>query len=419
MDAAREAALKTLYDVEINGAYSNMALKRTLASERFSDRDRHLITSLVYGVLDKKITLDYAVECYSNLKIKKLSPYILIILRMGIYQIIFMDKIPANAAVSECVNLAKRYGHKASAGYVNGVLRSAARSGIQYPEKGEEYLKVRYSYPEWIVKRWTADFGYDFTERLMRAYERPARLTLRPNALKITAERLCELLAQNGAELSDGAVICGGFDIAGSDLYKNGYFSVQDKAAQDAAKILAPKPGCTVIDMCAAPGAKTAHMAELMENRGEILAFDIYPHKTEIIEKNARRLGIDIIKTRVKDASEYDGSLRGTADAVLCDVPCSGLGIIGRKPEIKWNREEDLSALRDLQRRILKNGAAYVKRGGAVVYSTCTIDRRENEEAVSDFLAGNENFEKEYEKTYYPHIDNTDGFYICRIKRIK
>ena len=419
MDAVREAALKTLYEVEKNGAYSNIALKNELALNSFSDRDRHFATSIVYGVIDKKLTLDYVIKHYSKIKLKKLSPYILLILRMGIYQILFMDKIPDNAAVNECVTLAKRYGHKASSGYVNGVLRSVIRGGVEYPKDKEKYLEVKYSYPEWLVKMWLDDFGYEFTEQLMEAFSKPAELTLRPNTLKITAEELCEKLLQYNARVSDGAVICDGFDIAKSDLYKDGYFSVQDKAAQAAAVLLAPKPEDIVIDMCAAPGGKTTHMAELMENKGEILAFDIYEHKTELIEKNAQRLGIDIIKTRVFNAAERDESLIKTADCVLCDVPCSGLGIIGRKPEIKWNRPEDLSSLYETQKRILTNGAAYVKDGGTIVYSTCTINRRENEETISAFLSQNKDFEKEFEKTYYPHIDNTDGFYICRLKRIK
>ena len=419
MDAVREAALKTLYEVEKNGAYSNIALKNELAGKDFSNRDRHFITSLVYGVIDKKLTLDYVIERYSKIKLKKLSSYILLILRMGIYQILFMDKIPDNAAVNECVTLAKRYGHKASSGYVNGVLRSVIREGVEYPKDKKRYLEIKYSYPDWLVKMWLDDFGYEFTEQLMVAFSKPAELTLRPNALKITAEELCEKLSQYGARVSDGAVICDGFDIAKSDLYKNGYFSVQDKAAQEVAKTLNPKPNDTVIDMCAAPGGKTTHMAELMDNRGEILAFDIYPHKTELIEKNAKRLGIDIIKARVFNAAERDETLIKSANCVLCDVPCSGLGIIGRKPEIKWNRPEDLTGLYETQRRILDNGAAYVKTGGAIVYSTCTINRRENEETINAFLAENKDFEKEFEKTYYPHIDNTDGFYICRLKRTK
>ncbi len=419
MDAVRETALKTLYETDINGAYSNIALKNALAGENFSDRDRAFVTSLVYGVIDKEITLDHVIGQYSKIKLKKLSPYILLILRMGIYQILFMDKIPDSAAVNESVTLAKRYGHKASAGYVNGVLRSVIRGGIEYPKDKNRYLEIRYSYPEWIVKKWVSDFGYEFTESLMKAFERPARLTLRPNTLKTNAPQLCRLLAEYGAEESDGAVMCRGFDIAKNDLYKNGYFSVQDKAAQDAVKVLAPKRGYKVIDMCAAPGGKTAHMAEMMGNDGEILAFDIYPHKAELIDKNAARLGIDIIKTEVCDAAEHDPRLDGSADRVLCDVPCSGLGIIGRKPEIKRARHEDLPELYKIQRRVLDNGAAYVKPGGTLVYSTCTIDRRENEGRISEFLAENGGFEKEYEKTYYPHIDNTDGFYICGLKRIK
>lgn len=416
---AREAALKALYEIEYNGAYSNMAVKAALKNSGMSDNDKALFTALVYGTVDKKITLDYYICRFSKIKPKKISKYIMLILRMGIYQLIFTDKIPESAAVNESVKLAKRYGHGASAGFVNGVLRSVAKSGeIEYPKKKDEYLSVKYSYPLWLCRKWIDDFGFEFAENMMRIFGESKQITLRANTLKTNNEELKERLSALGicAEIKDGAVITDGFDIEGCILYRNGYFTPQDTAAMQTAKILEPKAGERIIDMCSAPGGKTTHLAELMENKGEILAFDIYAHKTELVKKNAERLGIGIIKTEVKNAAEFDSSLAGTADRVLCDVPCSGLGIIGRKPDIKQNGDRS-AELCSIQKKILENAGEYVKCGGVIVYSTCTVEKSENEGITGDFLEKHDNFEKLYEKTFYPHIDGTDGFYICKMRK--
>ncbi|MBQ2670960.1 MAG: 16S rRNA (cytosine(967)-C(5))-methyltransferase RsmB [Clostridia bacterium] len=414
---AREKALKTLYEIEYNGAYSNLALKKSLASD-IPPQDRSLITTLVYVTLDKKITLDYIIQKHSKLKLKKISKYILIILRMGIYQLKFMDKIPESAAVNESVKLAKRYGHGASAGFVNGVLRNAAKTEIEYPTDKTEYLSVKYSFPKEICQKWINDFGYDFTEEMLKAFSEPSRLTLRPNTLKTTSDELLVKLSEKGvkAAIADGYITAEGFDIAHDELYKTGFYTVQDAAAMAASRVLAPNAGDTVIDMCAAPGGKTTHMAELMENKGKIYAFDVHEHKIDLIRKNAERLGITIIEAQIGDGQQYNKEFAETADKILCDVPCSGLGIIRRKPEIKYNRE-DTSGLPEIQRAILDNAAKYLKPGGEIVYSTCTIEKEENEQVTGGFLRDNPDFEKLTEKTFYPHIDNTDGFYICKMRR--
>ena len=416
----REAALKALYDIEYNGSYSNMAVKNTLGGRDISKQDKALFTALVYGVTDKRLTLDYYISRLSKIKLKKISKYILLILRMGIYQIVFMDKIPVSAAVNESVKLAKRYGHGASAGFVNGVLRSAASKTVDYPEEKNEYLSVKYSFPLWLCDRWIDEFGFEFTESMMQAFEENKHITLRANSLKTTASELAGMLVKSGitAEVKDGVVITGGFDIENNSLYKDGFFTVQDTAAMQAAKVLAPQSGEFIIDMCAAPGGKTTHIAELMKNSGKILAFDIHAHKTELIKKNAARLGIDIIEVHEKDASVFDKSLENTADRVLCDVPCSGFGVIGRKPDIK--RCEDRSGeITALQTKILENGAKYLKDSGVLVYSTCTVEKCENEEVINKFMKNNGGFEKMYEKAFYPHIDKTDGFYICKLRKTR
>lgn len=416
---AREATLKALYEIEYNGAYSNMAVKNTLKNSDMSERDKALFTALVYGVSDKKITLDYYISKFSKIKLKKISKYILLILRMGVFQLVFTDKIPQSAAVNESVKLAKRYGHGASAGFVNGVLRNVSKCGeIGYPKEKDEYLSVKYSFPLWLCRKWTEEFGFEFTENMMRSFGESKPITLRANTLKTTNEELVKKLSDLGinAEIQDGAVVTGGFDIEKNTLYKEGYFTPQDTAAMKTAEILAPKPGGMVIDMCAAPGGKTTHIAEIMKNSGRILAFDIYNHKTELVKKNAERLGIDIIKTDVRDAAEFDKSLSGIADCILCDVPCSGLGIIGRKPDIKQN-EDRSPELCKIQAKILENACIYLKEGGVIVYSTCTVEKAENEGITGAFLEKHGNFEKLYEKTFYPHTDGTDGFYICKMRK--
>lgn len=413
MKNAREEALKILYRVEYEGAYPNIALKDM--SDELLSHDRALVTNIVYGVINRKLTLDYIIKQKSKIKLKKLSKYILLILRMGIYQLVFMDKIPQSAAVNESVKLAKRYGHSASSGYVNGILRNVSQNGFDYPEDKIERLSVEFSFPMWICQKWEKEFGYDFCKELMTALSKEPMLTLRPNSLKTDAKSLCDMLNVK-ARVTDGAVECEGLDVAKDKLYLDGYYTVQDRAAMASAIALDPQEGEVVIDMCAAPGGKTTHIAELMKNKGKVKAFDIYEHKIELIKKNAQRLGISIIDASVMDASVLDKKLIESADRVLCDVPCSGTGIIRRKPDIKWNRKEE-DNFYPIQKKILENASKYLKKGGTLVYSTCSIERDENENVTGSFLDENKNFERLYEKTYYPNVDGTDGFYICKIKK--
>ena len=418
MDKSRETALKVLVKIDKDGAFSNIALKDELSkNKKLTRQDRYFITNLVYGVVDKLLTLDYVISNLSRIKLKKISVWILNILRLGIYQIMFMDKVPESAAVNESVNLAKRYGHGASKGFVNGVLRSATRYEIEYPDDKLEYLSVKYSYPMWLCEKFVNDFGYEFCEDLMIAFSKSPRLTLRVNTINSDIDTVFNALSEYNPEIFEDAIVCDGFDVSDNELYKKGYISVQDISAQTAGKVLAPKKGETVIDMCAAPGGKTTQLAEIMENEGRIYAFDMYEHKIDLINKNAKRLGIDIIDAKCQDATVLNNELIGTADKILCDVPCSGLGIIGRKPEIKWNRQEDLDSLLSVQAKILENASRYVKPDGVIVYSTCTINKDENEKITDAFLKEHGEFKKTYEKTFYPNIDRGDGFYICRFEK--
>lgn len=437
MQNAREIALLTLCEIEEEGAYSNMALKKHLAKNKhLSGVDKAFVTALVYGVTARKLTLDYMIQTYSKLRLKKISKYILQILRIGIYQLTFMDRVPESAAVDESVKIAKRYGHKAAAGYVNGMLHAVirGRESFQYPDEPIERLSVKYSYPRWLAEKWVKEFGYEFAQELMKAGNKEPSMTLRTNTLNASPDQLVELLESRNirakkSELYQMAIETGGFDVDASDLYKSGYFIPQDTAAMLAAEVLSPKPGETVLDLCAAPGGKSTHLAQLMDNKGTVIAFDIHKHKLALIEENAKRMGISMIQTVCADSAQQKEQYQ--ADKVLADVPCSGLGIIRRKPDIRWNEEKELFSL---QYAILQTAGACVKPGGELVYSTCTIEPDENEHVIKKFLKEHHDFkpvditaclpaplQKETAKkgyvTLYPNVDGTDGFFIAKMKK--
>lgn len=435
MSNPREAALKILFKIDYEGAYSNLALKDGLGN--LSGQDRAFATRLVYGCTSMKITLDYIIGLYSSVKIKKLSKSVLEILRIGIYQIMYMDKVPPSAAVNESVKLIKKYENR-SRGFVNAILRKVAdnRENIKFPDDEKENLMVKFSFPMPLCEKIIKEFGLEEGKSLIEALSKEPETFIRVNSLKITRDELIEKLTHKGINIrivdaTENAAIISGTDIGSLDEFKKGYFTVQDIAAQLACKVLAPKKNEKVIDMCAAPGGKTTYLAELMENTGSISAFDIHPHKVSLIEDGAERLGIDIINACAADMYVFKKTLVETADKILVDVPCSGAGIIRRKPDIKWNMEED-GTLCDIQKKLLKNAIAYLKPGGELVYSTCTVFGEENEDIIKDALKENDNmeavdisdyFKKETAKDGYvtllPHHDGTDGFFICKLRKKK
>ncbi len=418
MITAREAALLTLNDIFYNGAYSNLAVKEMLSKCRGMDKnEKAFYTGLVYGVVSRHFTLEYIISKYSSIKVKKLARYVKILLEMGIYQLLFLDKVPQSAAVNESVKLAKKYCKKGSDRFVNAVLRAFCKDGckIDFPDD----LAVKHSFSPEMTEMFCEQFGNDFSEKLMCALNSVPDFLIRPNILKTNIENLSQKLKEKGINNSVtdyGMIKSDGFDVSASELYSEGYFSVQDRGAFTASLVLDPKVGETVIDMCAAPGGKTTHIAELMGDCGKIMAFDIHEHKISLIQNAVNRLGIKSVDTKVGDATVLQKEMVSVADKVLCDVPCSGWGIIRRKPDIKFSHT-DLDELYDIQRRIIRNGAEYVKKGGCLVYSTCTLNKHENEEIISDFLRDNDEFEKTFEKTFYPHIDGCDGFFICRLNK--
>lgn len=423
MDKVRLAALKILYEIDKNKAYMNILLSKKCAEEGFCGRDSAFLGELVKGTVRNRYYIDYVIGLYSKIKIKKISPWIMNILRLGVYQLKFADKVPQSAAVNESVALAKRYGHSSSAGFVNALLRKiSAQNEIPMPKDRIKYLSVKYSYPEWMVERFLEDFKND-TEKILSEGNKKPDTVIRANTLKISAEELCSKL-QDTALIRNGNMIHikGKIFVENIPGFSEGLFTVQAEPFNKTAELLEPKEGMTVIDACAAPGGKTTYIAELMKNRGVIYAFDIYEQRLKMINDTSNRLGINIIRTKIHDATEPVSGLKDGCDRLLLDVPCSGLGIIRRRPDIKWNREpEDFSVI---QKKILENMSKSLKSGGILIYSTCSIDKRENELVVLDFLDRHKEFfpipfdggEKGY-KTWYPGEDGCDGAFICKIGR--
>ncbi len=441
--SAREAALKGLYRIDVEEGYSNIVLDDILSNFEVNDIDKPLITEIVYGVVSRKLSLDYIINKNSKVKSNKISPWIRNIMRMGIYQILYLTKIPVSAACNESVKLARKYGHQASAGFVNAILRKVADSGEGIFELANmsdiERISILHSHPEWVVRRWVGQYGSEFTQDLCRSNNERPKIVIRANTLLISRENLIEMFNEKGIKVSESKISKNGLIFQQgnpiNELFHKGMYTVQDEAAMLVSEVLDPKPGEMVADICSAPGGKTTHIAQLMENRGKIYAWDIHRHRVELVEKAAQRLGVNIIETRLQDAAQLNETLIGKCDKVLIDAPCSGLGVIRRKPEIKWTRtEEDLDTLAGLQRKILAAASNYVKNGGRMVYSTCTLNEDENEKVVEEFINKNKNFEIETveKKKYdilsnkevndylnlYPNIHGTDGFFIASLKRL-
>ena len=354
-----------------------------------------------------------------------------------------MDKVPEFAAVNQSVEICKLKDERA-ANFVNGVLRNMLRNRqefdkIDIPDEFEK-LTVEYSHPEWLVKRLVKKYGKDFAVQFMEKNNTPSELTVRVNTLKCTRNELKEILLKKDVEAADGdideSLILKHYGmIEKSEEFNEGLFIIQDESSMLASKILDPKPDSTVMDLCSAPGGKTTHMAEIMKNKGRIIAFDIHEHKLKLVNQNAKKLGINIIETFLRDASIYMEEYKNTADYVLVDAPCSGLGLIRKKPEIRWRvKESDLPELQKMQYKILSNASKYLKPGGALVYSTCTITEEENENLINIFLKFNRDYELEDISGYIPHsfinnfsrngclklfpnLNGTDGFFIAKLRR--
>ncbi len=423
MDPNRKTAYEILLEVEKNEAYSNLAINR-FVRKNAPDKEA-FVRELVYGVLENKILLDYYLDELIPSGVKKVKIRELTLLRMGLYQLIYMDSVPEYAAVNETVNMAKGL-VRGREKFINGVLRGyiKKKTDIRLPDLESEpikYLSVAYSINRWIVQLWLKTYGYAKTEEILAAANRPPRLSVRVNITKTDADSLAKELEKDGfpveiSDKTDRGLFLSGSRVLESEAYRQGLFSVQDIASIMTSDILGAKPGDMVIDVAAAPGGKTVATAETMKNQGRIIAMDFYEHKLALICEQAERCGIDIIETKCHDSTEGLLEFAGKADCVLCDVPCSGLGVIGRKPEIKYRKEPDLAELTERQAKILSASATYVKAGGTLVYSTCTINKKENEKQIERFLLENKDFAVEKQLQLLP-TDGTDGFFICKMTR--
>lgn len=425
MDKNRRIAYLTLMDVEVKQAYSNIALNHQIKSGR-PDAPA-FVRELVYGVLENKIYLDYILQQYVKTPVSKMKASDLNILRLGIYQLKFLGGVAEYAAVSESVDLAKKY-CKGREGFINAVLRSFLRAGKEagLPDRAEDevnYLSVKYSYEPWIIELWLEQYSPEFVEELLAAGNKTPDLVIRVNLLKTSREDLKRRLIAKGYHAEDGllceeALHVDGRGLLSGKLYESGMFSVQDESSLLVVNMLEPQPGETVMDVCAAPGGKTFAIAEKMRNRGNVMAWDIYKRKLAIVDKEAQRLGTSIVTTKTWDATRVDSSMIEKADRVLVDAPCSGLGVIRRKPEIKYKKKtREFDEFPKKQLAILSASSKYVKPGGILVYSTCTISPYENQQVIKEFLKKNKNFIKEEEMQLLPNVNNTDGFFICRMKR--
>lgn len=438
----RTLAFNILYKVSEDKAYSNLTVNSMLKESGLSGLDSAFVSAIVYGVLEKQITIDYVIRQYSNLPMRKIEIKTLIILRMGIYQMLFMDKVPDSAAVNESVKIAKKKGLMKSCGFINAVLRNFVRADKKYSlpseKEREKYLSVKYSCPENLVKQWLEFYGYEATLGMLNSLEGRPPVSVRVNTLKISPEKLLEIFKGEGVKAERNPVpyslnIKFSGSIENLDSFKKGYFHVQDSAGTLCALIAGPEKGDIVYDICSAPGGKAFSMGELMENKGELYCFDLYEHKLRLIEKGAKRLGINIIKTAVRNGAEPENKEEKAADVILCDVPCSGTGILRRKPEIRYKDNQYDENLTDIQYKILTESAKLLKDGGRLVYSTCTLNPLENNNVVKRFLKENQNFfgkalnlpkdikrtikEEEYEITLFPQTNGTDGFYIALLQK--
>ncbi|WP_425061037.1 Ribosomal RNA small subunit methyltransferase B [Sporomusa carbonis] len=445
---AREVALKVINDVEISGAYANIALAQEItrrgAQGQLSEQDRRFITELVYGTIKCGATLDWMLSHYLSRPLAKVAPVIRNILRLGIYQLFFLEKVPVSAACNQAVELTKKYGHAGTVKFVNGVLRNAARSPekIVYPDRDKQpvkYLALKYFHPEWLVDRWVKRLGASTCEQLCQANNVTPPLSVRTNTVKITRDELINRLTAEGVTCQASSwtpegIIC--YEHPGLGWLKSlqeGLFQIQDESSMLVAHILDPQPGEFIIDACGAPGGKTTHIASLMNNTGQVLSTDIYEHKLAITRENARRLGLNIIETKTLDAVHLGHTYPSKADRVLVDAPCSGLGVLRRKPDSRWRKSiEILDDLPKLQAAILVSAAQCVKRGGVLVYSTCTTEPAENQDIVNSFLSSHPEFVLDSAGQYlpgnkrsdtmlqlWPHIDKVDGFFITRMTRQK
>lgn len=424
MMTAREVAYCALEQIEEKGGFSNLVLKEMLKSSGRSKRDKGLATALVYGVLRDRLFLDEQIGRFCRMS--QTPPKVLRLLRLGAFQLCRMDKIPPSAAVNETVILAKKFAPR-GAGCCNGVLRKLVEQGVILPPKEDwlRYLSVFYSFPMWLVKKWEKQFGLEELEPLLDGLSRHRPLSVRVNLKKAAVgEVRQEIPRLTPTHLPDAFVLSGSESIEALPAWQEGRITAMQLSSMTACLAAEVKPGMRVCDMCAAPGGKTAYLAQLMEHRGRIDAWELHPHRAELLKRNLERLGVEIAVVACRDSSVYEESLGECFDTVLLDAPCSGLGVINQKPELKWQDPDRMKELLPIQRQLLLTGARYVKPGGTLLYSTCTLNRAENEtmaawltQQVPGMHLDPAFGEGTGMKNLLPHKDGMGGFFIARLKK--
>jgi 16S rRNA (cytosine967-C5)-methyltransferase len=449
-NSVRDIALRALLAVEREGAYANLFLQKIGRKVKLDASDLALLTELVYGTLRMQGTIDWVLDQFSKVPVSQMNYIVRNIMRLGVYQILFLDRVPPRAACNEAVEQTKRWKIKGLAGFVNGVLRNVARNQgrLSYPDLAcdpIEHITVKYSHPSWLVERWLERFGEDETIALCQANNEPPPVALRCNTLKISPEELQRELERENIWTRSSCLVPEGLIVEKLTFlpelksFRNGYFVVQDESSMIASLVLNPLPGSFVIDTCSGPGGKTTHLAQLMENRGRILALDVHSHRLGLVVETCQRLGISIVETRLLDARELVGKLEEKAEYILVDAPCSGLGVLRRRPDLRWRvQPEDLPRHAEQQLEILISAGHCLAQGGLLLYSTCSTEPEENNEVIRMFLAEYEEFQLEEitprlpfplvwdeDKAtassgflqLMPHRHGTDGFFLACLRK--
>ena len=436
MGNARKFVVKLLTKLDDNSSYSNILLDNALEKSQLDQREKKFASALFYGVLEREITLDEIIISYSKKTSSKLSLEVRNILRTAIYQLLYMNSVPESAAVDEAVKLAKKNRNPAVSGYVNGLLRAFIRDGKKLPQKSGrlEKLSLEYSCPLPLVEKWDREYGEEICMEMLKSSIGQAPTSLRINSVFYPFESTLDMLLADGVTfeknsfLEDSVNVCFSGGVEHTEAYRKGRFHVQDISSQLCCAALAPQSGEIILDLCSAPGGKAFTIAEIMKNKGEVLAFDLHSNRVKLIDFGAKRLGLTCVKAAVNNAKEFNQQMP-MADRVLCDVPCSGLGVIRRKPEIKYKNLSDFDRLPEIQYEILKTSAKYVKVGGTLVYSTCTVSKAENDCNADRFIKENpdfvpaplgEAFGEDKDKTRLtitPSKYNSDGFFIAKFIR--
>ena len=428
--STREIILDILLAVTRDGEYSHLALSGTLNKYQYLEKqERAFITKVTEGTLEQMIKIDYIINSFSNIRVSKMKPVIRCILRSAVYQICFLDGVPDSAACNEAVNLAGKRGFRNLKGFVNGVLRNIARKKEQivYPDERkqpQEAVSVQYSLPLWLVEQWETEYGMDKTKAMAKALLEEKPTAVRINLNQITKEELIKQLKSEGVDVTESKELPYALFLSGYDYlnklsgFQEGCFYVQDISSMKVAETAEPKEGDVVLDVCGAPGGKSIHIAQMLQGTGQVITRDLTPSKVAKIEENIARCRVENMRAECADARVPDESLREKADIVIADLPCSGLGVIGRKKDIKYKmtpeKEQELVAL---QREILSVVPAYVKSGGTLVYSTCTIHKAENEENVQWLLGNHRELHLESMQQIFPDETGNDGFFIAKLRK--